>query len=169
MLPEYFVQTELNDTVEAHKKVKLTLLASYILKTLSLIFVFLAFKNTWYLIGFVIIYSGGIVLRQLVLEMVSHYEYFFVIDCLKISVANNFNKYKLLAEIPLTDIIKLCETEQYIPDKNDIYAMPNGRKCIEITYKTCDNIQKLYFSPNRYLYALIENNIKTNDNLFEEI
>lgn len=169
MLPEYFVQTELNDTDEAHKKVKLTLLASYMLKTLSLIFVFLAFKNTWYLIGFVIIYSGGIVLRQLVLEMVSHYEYFFVIDCLKISVANNFKKYKVLAEIPLSNIINLCEVNNVTPEENNIIAMPNGRKCVEITYKTYDNVQKLYFLPNRYLYALIEDNIKTNDNLFEEI
>lgn len=161
MLPKFFVQTELNNTLSEHKKVKLTLFFSYLFKTLSFVFVYFAFRNTWYLIGFVLIYSGGIVLRQLVLEMISHYEYFLVNEMLKISVVNNFKKYKLLAEIPLNSIIEISEIEQPIINENEVFAMPIGKKCVKICYKTNGKVKTLYFSPSRYLLALINDYICT--------
>lgn len=169
MLPKFFVQTELNNTAKEYKKVKMLLFFSYFLKLLSFLFIFLAFKNAWYLVGFVLIYSGGILLRQLVLERTLLYEYFLVGDKIKISLANNFNKYKLLAEIPLKDIIEICKNEQPNIDNNNIIATPNDENCTKIAYKTNNNTQNLYFSPSRYTLALIESYLKANNNTIEDL
>ncbi|MEG1791102.1 MAG: hypothetical protein RR033_01275 [Clostridia bacterium] len=164
MLPNYFVQTEFNDSENERKIVKKLLLSSYIIKVLSLTFLFLLFKSSWFLIGFVLTYSIGIAFRQSVLQRIARFEYFYVNGHLKISNVTNFDKVSLLADINVSDIINFDKTST----KNcaeEIVAATDSETYCKITYKDGEKTKNLLFLPSKYLLSLIKYKWKNENDL----
>lgn len=157
MLPDYFVQTEYNTGKAEANKVKAILFCSYSIKVLSLSFVVLSsIFNMWYMFGFGALYAVGIVLRQWVLQRVEAYEYFFVRGRLKISVRNNFHKQKILADFPIDSIVGIEDVKDTDNEKTTVNAWLPNKSIIKIRFIENGITKTLYFSPSRYMFALIK-------------
>lgn len=156
MIPDFFVQTELNLTPKESKTVKGLLAASYAVKVLSTGFIVLAAVfNMWLMLGFAGVYAIGIALRQGVLGRVEAFEYFLIKDKLKISVRNNFHVQKVVAEIFMGDIVSL-EAVSELPHENDgIIAAPDNKSIIKMRFIENNTTKNLYFAPSEYMQALI--------------
>jgi hypothetical protein len=154
MMPEYFVQTEYNDTEAAKNRVKVLLACSYAIKLLSFVFVFLSFKNVWYIVGFIATYAVGICLRQSVLQLIGRYEYFLVRGVLKIKVFTNFEVERQSLEIPLS-LVTSAEDAVCAALSADVLAAPEGQNGLKIIYKDGDVERSVSFAPSRYLRALL--------------
>ena len=158
MMPEFFSETETNTGATEGKKVKKLLFMSYALKVASLLFVVLsAVFSPYYLIGFAIFMMSGIALKQSVLERTASFEYFFVRDTLKITAFSNFGKKKYEISIPINDIVSIEREFERIPEKTDVFAVPEGKCIIKIRFIENSLTRNLYFSPCLYLEALIRN------------
>ena len=158
MMPEFFSETETNTGATEAKKVKKLLFMSYALKVASLLFVVLsAGFSPYYLIGFAIFMMSGIALQPSVLERTESFEYFFVLDTLKIPAISNFGKKKYEISIPINDIVSIEREFERIPEKTDVFAAPEGKRIIKIRFIENSLTRNLYFSPCLYLEALIRN------------
>lgn len=158
MLPNYFVQTQYNDSKIQTKKVKNYLVWSYVMKTISLVFVVLGFYNAWYFIGFVVLFAIGITLRQITLEMVGSFEYFLVNRQLIFSATTNFNIKKQVFLINLDDVLGF---QQKAPSKLEANILASVDDNL---YELKTYSDTIYFAPSKYMTALINNILRQQKN-----